>query len=1085
MSGFVDSVVSEAIGKAEEELRAITPETLAKISDADLRAVRGRLVEFWQALEEGAEINREEIVNRNAFVVAELKRRSLSYDRADSLDDQTDLLTREIETLHDGVDAESVLKVLAMLPEPVVRESFVFGSLADDGDVELRFAGEERDASIEYKAWRMVSAVCGQVPHRIARVGEAEEGEVPLFDLVARPKRTPTLTSVDDPEEREHLYESLSIEGVRESLHDAVAVHNFVSISGSFIYRPEDRDPNDVDVIVRSADPIPELEEALAGPIREATGLDAQFVYDPRGPNWDHVGIMDLVLRATGARDRKRRRYTAAFHLRDTHWVPVPGSGVCPSTHPNKRRSPGGEMRCYTDGAASALRGGDEKSSEMNESDEYDGRKGPKFETLKENRVNLSDEERAKIMEAKAVWHHGPNGEATPAVWKSIVRGETWFVTNTHRAYNVTKTVEGTIRRFHRFIRSTASEDADWFEEGIKPAFGSPGGKTRLAKLIASLIPEHEKYVEPFVGGGAVFFAKQSSEKEVLNDLDGGIVASYRFLKSATDGEVEAVRGMPMRFSTDDFEKIRTSEPSDIPATFHRFVYLTRFSYGAARKSPITKDCANFGLSIESLLDRIPKMRERLKGVEIMGADFRKVLTKHDGPETFFYLDPPYPDQQGELKTELTNEAIAEAVKGLKGRFILSLPDTKDVRAAFKGLTIRPVHVPRLMDMKHEHEDREVLIANFPLRASRAAASEDLARLVEQDDEKTTAEQQEEQEQATGDLYMASQPGNEGRSFVVQEHYRGLIDPETRKTVLDELGDIRRLEGSERESALAKLFRTHKLEILTAPFDEVRRRVQRVSDNGGDVTIAMNRALSKKYPGASRFLEAWNKDRVVQRGNVHADLRMLRPGKTSLIGWTNDTPGPAVQFMKSGRIAPITRNKLLDPKAIAKGIESVLAQKKSLQPVAWLTIVTEKKPELWVKPGEVGATEMTAGFFRLVSKGDVVFGAQKTDFHEYVFFPDKGFASPSGRHGWQLVPRPGAKDPDDEIWLGNRPKDQRPYITTHDLDKEVTKAKREKIELIWNYDVLDALIRRRYLSEELREFAQDNPRPETEKYDFA
>ncbi|MGL4981777.1 MAG: DNA adenine methylase [Treponemataceae bacterium] len=46
------------------------------------------------------------------------------------------------------------------------------------------------------------------------------------------------------------------------------------------------------------------------------------------------------------------------------------------------------------------------------------------------------------------------------------------------------------------------------------------GGKQQLARTILSLIPEHKTYVEPFVGGGAIFFAKQPSSCEVINDTN-------------------------------------------------------------------------------------------------------------------------------------------------------------------------------------------------------------------------------------------------------------------------------------------------------------------------------------------------------------------------------------------------------------------------------------------------------------------------------------------------------------------------------------------------------------------------------------
>lgn len=91
------------------------------------------------------------------------------------------------------------------------------------------------------------------------------------------------------------------------------------------------------------------------------------------------------------------------------------------------------------------------KTPKMNEEVE-----SPEMKTLKKNKKPLTDDERKLVMSNDAVWHHGPNGEKTPAVWKAVVNGKTWYVTNTHRAYQVKPTLKGAISIYHKFIKSTA-----------------------------------------------------------------------------------------------------------------------------------------------------------------------------------------------------------------------------------------------------------------------------------------------------------------------------------------------------------------------------------------------------------------------------------------------------------------------------------------------------------------------------------------------------------------------------------------------------------------------------------------------------
>ena len=80
------------------------------------------------------------------------------------------------------------------------------------------------------------------------------------------------------------------------------------------------------------------------------------------------------------------------------------------------------------------------------------------YDTLKKHKKPLSDEERDECMDREAIWHHGPNGAPSPAVWKSVCpkSGKTTFITNTHRAWNTATTMKGAIKRYHDFIKSTS-----------------------------------------------------------------------------------------------------------------------------------------------------------------------------------------------------------------------------------------------------------------------------------------------------------------------------------------------------------------------------------------------------------------------------------------------------------------------------------------------------------------------------------------------------------------------------------------------------------------------------------------------------
>lgn len=61
------------------------------------------------------------------------------------------------------------------------------------------------------------------------------------------------------------------------------------------------------------------------------------------------------------------------------------------------------------------------------------------------------------------------------------------------------------------------------------------GGKQQLASKLIALFPRHACYVEPFFGGGAVFFEKTKAKVEIINDVNDNIVNFYKVIKRQFD----------------------------------------------------------------------------------------------------------------------------------------------------------------------------------------------------------------------------------------------------------------------------------------------------------------------------------------------------------------------------------------------------------------------------------------------------------------------------------------------------------------------------------------------------------------------
>lgn len=226
------------------------------------------------------------------------------------------------------------------------------------------------------------------------------------------------------------------------------------------------------------------------------------------------------------------------------------------------------------------------------------------------------------------------------------------------------------------------------------------GGKRNLARKITALIDAipHETYVEPFLGMGGVFFRRaQRPKAEVVNDFGRDVANLFRILQRHYPQFLEVMR---FQLTTRaEFNRLIETNPETLTDLERaaRFLYLQRTAFGgkvSGRNFGVSRDRpARFNLTtLEPMLEDI---HSRLSGVVIECLDWAEVIGRYDGPNTLFYLDPPYWGCENDYGKAMFRRAdfarMAEVLSALKGRFVLSINDVPDVRAVFFRFSITSV----------------------------------------------------------------------------------------------------------------------------------------------------------------------------------------------------------------------------------------------------------------------------------------------------------------------------------------------------------------------------------------------------------
>lgn len=223
-------------------------------------------------------------------------------------------------------------------------------------------------------------------------------------------------------------------------------------------------------------------------------------------------------------------------------------------------------------------------------------------------------------------------------------------------------------------------------EDGGKGAFNG-----KLAKWIIGLMPPHINYVEPFFGGGSVLLHKNpEGVSEVVNDLNMELINFWSVLR-AEEWFAEFKRCIEATpFSEAMFEAAGNQTYAELSAgavnrAVRFFIRCRQSRQGLQRDfATLSRNRTRGGMNEQvsawlTAIDGLQDVHERMKRVVILNRPALEVIRTTDGPETVFYLDPPYLHETrsttGEYKHEMSageHAELLEFMSGVKGKMLLS-----------------------------------------------------------------------------------------------------------------------------------------------------------------------------------------------------------------------------------------------------------------------------------------------------------------------------------------------------------------------------------------------------------------------------
>jgi DNA adenine methylase len=227
----------------------------------------------------------------------------------------------------------------------------------------------------------------------------------------------------------------------------------------------------------------------------------------------------------------------------------------------------------------------------------------------------------------------------------------------------------------------------------LSPLVKWSGGKAEEIKHILPYMPTHEIYVEPFIGGGALFF-HLNPQKAVINDIHPDLVKLYRAIGAGRRLEMKAFMTAHPNTEEEYYKVRRMPITSDFDSAC-QFYYLRKTCFrGMLRYNSSGEFNIPYGkYKTINFSDLDSNGHEQLLArTTVMSGSFKDVFAQCDTPEHFIFLDPPYDSKFTDYGYcsfgRKEQEELAALFKKSKARCMIVIGETDYIKNLYAGYIV-------------------------------------------------------------------------------------------------------------------------------------------------------------------------------------------------------------------------------------------------------------------------------------------------------------------------------------------------------------------------------------------------------------